>query len=1059
MARCWLWLGFVALLTHLSPVLAGVEWTFTTPGDTGGWQPLHGIHCMEVREGALQLVMDPADPYFYSGEQPLELPAAEFAWLEVRMKIDRGGVMQFYWVTAESPEWYGPDRKRLTCRVLGDGAWRTYRIRLDRHPGWKGRITHLRLDPIEGYGLEGGEVHAALQFIRLRAAVPEEDVIAHLSRPLPERGRPFRLFCRVHNGASTPLTGVTAELALPEGISWADGGGRREFPPLPPGRGALVAWRLRAEQVGPFEVAAEVRLGSGPTLRITRRFLVSEPFPEGPPDRPAGAVIRVTPQAVTLANRQVRLAFPCNRFGYGRGELSRYDPHRKRWLPLARMRSLSRLVAGGPGCDQDLYALQFQILSAGPKSAELAFHTSAVDGSGARWSAEFRFALAADSDTLRARYRAVPDRTTDLYRLDGPTLYVGEGTFGARKDAAVFPGLEYLQGDQDSSSLRDFTNDWRFRMAPHPYRVTLPAPSVTYRGSVVGLLWDALYRWAGTEAGMTGTFASPNTVADFAAWDEAGDHHLIGLFVPSVPRYVPENHTVAAEPYPARAGQPIRLEAHLLASAAEDPTAAVRRWIALYGLPEPARPPRDLQAARELCLAAYLETLWSPEQRGWKPYGEFQEYRPNAWIEMLLRWEALAAVNPSMRRKLRERVAAVADRRVEGPVGCDPTWTKVPYFLGAFNTRTLSWLEGEVREALRTQGEDGSWRYVVQPLPKGFEHCPPLGDPALKSIYQTAAQAGKLLRWAHITGDPTALAAGLKALRWLASGEVLVPQGAPFEDPAASPYLLSSALAAEAFVLGYRATGDPDCLKGARYWARSGLPFLYLWNLPGVPLQRYATIGVFGSSYYEHASWLGRPVQWIGLEYAYALRHLAPYDRSLPWQKIAQGITISALYQQASEGPYRGLYPDSVEGAGDFAEAGFRARYGLWIQPDLILINLMAEERRDPEIQFFRQPLGGRLVWVTSAARIDSLRASPDGSTLDLRLRYFPGEAPATVIAGWGRPVRVECEGQALPAVPESLSGVPAGWIYDEARGLIYLKIPFRRPKVAVRLIGRTPAS
>ncbi|MHB8972202.1 MAG: hypothetical protein ACYC4N_17320, partial [Pirellulaceae bacterium] len=561
------------------------------------------------------------------------------------------------------------------------------------------------------------------------------------------------------------------------------------------------------------------------------------------------------------------------------------------------------------------------------------FQASVVDGGGVPWDCQFSFAVHADDDLIQIRYEATPRTDACLYRFDGPVLYVGEATQGSRKQAAVFPGLEFLQGEQESSSLRDFTNDWRFRMAPHPLRVTVGAPSVTMQDGTVGLFWDPNFRWNGTDGGMTAMFASPNRIADFPAWQEAGDNHLLGLFIPSVPRFVPENHGMAEAPYVAPAGHPLSLEANVWLNASTDPTAAVRRSIEANGLPEVVPPPPGASSARDLCRAAYLETLWNPQQRGWKPYAEMGEFVPDAWVEMLLRLDARTA-NDQTRTALLTRAEEVAAVRQIGPRGGDPTWTKTPYLLGLFDGETLKWLEAEVHEAISAQQIDGSWHYLPLPLPAMFASCPPLGNASDVSVFQTAVRAGQLLRWANITGDDEAREAGLKGLRYLASGARLVPQGAPFEDPAASAYLWSSGLAVEAFLEGYRATGDADLLAGARYWANTGLPFVYLWNLPETGLQRYATIGVFGSSYYDHASWLGRPVQWIGLEYAYALRHFSPHDTSLPWTKIADGITTSALWQMSEAADKRGLYPDSVEGAGDMAAPGFVVRYGWWIQPD-----------------------------------------------------------------------------------------------------------------------------
>ena len=1023
-----LWLSLGASLA--GPALAAPEtiWSFDQAGDTEGWQPLNDIREMTVRDGSLHLHMGARDPYLWTGEEPLGVATDGIAGLELRMRTSVYGLVQVYWVTDRSPEWYGPDRKLATCKLIGDGAWHTYRVRLDRHPAWAGRLLHLRLDPVETIAKPAAEVTAEIDHIRLYGPADQQAVRVSLSRPLAERGRPFRLWCRLYNDGAQPVAGAAAELRLPDSVVLTDGPSARSFDTVEPGQAALVSWEVRTADAGVHELPVMVR-GGGLDSTLTRRVYVSE--------RPAVIAARGD---VVLANSRVRAVFVRNSFGYGRCHLSRFHAQTRRWLPLAQMRSLSRLVSGTRDADLDVYADRYELL-AGPEGAcGVRFRARVTDGAGVPWDMALTFSLAEGSDMLEVLYKATPQADTPLYRLEGPMLRVGEGSFGKAKEAAVFPGLEYLQYDKDSSSLRDFTNEWRFRMAPHPYRVTIPAISVTCQHSTVGVLWDIQQRWDGVQGFPTAQFASPNTVGDFGPWTEYGEHHLLGLSLPSVPQYVPENHELAEEPYAAMAGRPLALRAQVLLAESDDPTHAVQRWIADRGLPPPAPQPRPLEASLDLCRQAYLKTLWSSEARGWKPYPEVDEYRNSAWVELLLRLDALTTPRSEVRQKLLARVDEVAPTRVEGPVGSDTSWSRIPYFLGLFDADTLKHLEAQARDGMRRQQPDGSWHYIVLPLPEGFESSPPLGTPEMKSIYQTGAEATNILRWANISGDPEALAAGLKALEFLASRRELVPQGAPFEDPATSPYLWSSGLALAAFLEGYRATGRPEHLEGARYWARTGLPFVYLWNLPGVPLQRYATIGVFGSSYYEHANWIGRPVQWLGLDYAYQLRHLAALDRSFPWATVADGITTSALHQLATEGPNLGTYPDSVEGAGDTAAPGFREMFGVWIQPDLILINLLAARGIDPDIHMRTVQRQGRQLRLSSAARIDRLQPTPDGFAAELS--YLPGEAVCTVIAGLGRPTGVSGAGRALPEVT-SLREVTAGWMYDPARGLTYVRTHF----------------
>src|SRR5204863_491502 len=91
---------------------------------------------------------------------------------------------------------------------------------------------------------------------------------------------------------------------------------------------------------------------------------------------------------------------------------------------------------------------------------------------------------------------------------------------------------------------------------------------------------------------------------------------------------------------------------------------------------------------------------------------------------------------------------------------------------------------------------------------------------------------------------------------------------------------------------GYRATGDTRWLHDAVYWAETGVPFIYLCSLPDKPMMLGATIPVFGSTFYT-PSWLGMPVPWCGLLYAYHVFHL----RAAPFadNRASDGTNVVAV--------------------------------------------------------------------------------------------------------------------------------------------------------------------
>jgi len=212
-----------------------------------------------------------------------------------------------------------------------------------------------------------------------------------------------------------------------------------------------------------------------------------------------------------------------------------------------------------------------------------------------------------------------------------------------------------------------------------------------------------------------------------------------------------------------------------------------------------------------------------------------------------------------------------------------------------------TWLQlrrGEAERTLSEMRSDGSFRYQGKYRKGHFE------DTA--SGY-CGKRALTLLRFAELTGDKEARNAGLKALEYIR--KFRTPRGAQtWELSLHTPDILAAAHLVEACLIGYRLSGDKRYVTDARKWAASGLPFVYLRG--DKPVQAYATIPVFGASSWVAPNWIGKPVQWNGLLYAYAIARLARLDDSFPWQQVAKGIVIAAEQMQEADGPRVGCLPD-----------------------------------------------------------------------------------------------------------------------------------------------------
>ena len=223
------------------------------------------------------------------------------------------------------------------------------------------------------------------------------------------------------------------------------------------------------------------------------------------------------------------------------------------------------------------------------------------------------------------------------------------------------------------------------------------------------------------------------------------------------------------------------------------------------------------------------------------------------------------------------------------------------YFVTGRAAEWRQWQAGRVAAILREQQADGSFHYDGKYREGHYEDT---------ASGVCARPAMSLLEYAWITGDPAARQSGLKALEYMK--RFRTPRGAQvWEVPLHTPDQLASAYAVWAYVRGYELTGNREYLAEARKWALSGVPFVYLWG--SRPIMVYSTPPVFGATNWQAPCWIGLPVQWVGLVYAYSLTMLAPYDQSLDWNQLARGILVAGEQMQVPDGPNAGLLPDSFE--------------------------------------------------------------------------------------------------------------------------------------------------
>lgn len=462
-----------------------------------------------------------------------------------------------------------------------------------------------------------------------------------------------------------------------------------------------------------------------------------------------------------------------------------------------------------------------------------------------------------DGDLLRFDYDAPR-------KIHAPVLCpLGEMT------QAVFPGVEYLEKGEHSSSTADIKTAERVRYAPPIHHVTQPFLAIaTDRGSAT-----TLYNDPATQP----VFAVPDFI------DGDANRSRMNLCATS-------------------ASGAIRF------AAPESVENAILWAVKTRGLPELPKPLRVGKDREKIILDALTKSIIAT---------------PEGWAHALLNGEKPYSFAPSYGSDFVSAIWEITGKLPETP-RLDFGGSHIPnyaaYLLEGKGQWLVDYFKRQSRDLARQIHPDGSFRYYGKFL-WGSKT-----DYASGNCGNALYALGK--NW-KVTGSRDALATLLKGADFMNS--LTTPRGAQvWELSLHTPDVMGASRCCMANVYAYEATGETKYLDAARRWAITGLPFVYLWEdrslrpFPGdetplnpperyQPMMNYATIAVFGATGWSSPNWMGRPVQWCGLDYAQALILLAPYDKTLDWRKIADGIVTSAECQLCLREDLIGLLPDSVD--------------------------------------------------------------------------------------------------------------------------------------------------
>jgi len=763
---------------------------------------------------------------------------------------------------------------------------------------------------------------------------------------------------------------------------------------LPIGGQGELRWRLQADESGNYDVGLTLKT----KWNEKHEFAFSLPV-----------IDRKTPSE-ELSNESIHVACPGDSVGYGRMLIGASTES----SPLAVIDCLAEVIyedSHGKVFSQKLFAKDLRFT--GRDAVEFSGRCDAMnEGS---WRINARLALPYGSKTAKLDVSLSSDAERKILAFISPALRIGDST---KKEGAQYPGIEYLDQDEPSSDPRDFDPVFTDRSIPKTRDVTIPLMSVRTPNGVAGLLWDNTHEWAPGEKGMRGWFASPNSVNDQG-------NHLAALIVPSGLDDTEPNVARATEAFILKPGEKIDVSCRLYVAEKGDALSAVDAWIDQYGLPT-LKGPEVFERAFDLARHGMLFTCWEPKAPGWihsmnravnsKPL-------PIAYDCLSLLLDGARMPESDMGKLLMERGLFATDYLLNN-IGKHPALYRLPFHMGRV-PKTLERQRNNASHWMKKQREDGSWPFT----PKN-KHAEALGGRDETEIGICANAAMNILQYARITGDEAATQSGLKALERMR--QFTIPRAAQvWEITLHSPDILASAKAVECFLEGYMLTGDEIYLDEAVRWARTSLPFIYLWDDGEHATLPYSSIAVLGSTYWRN-TWVGRPVQWCGQDTAGALLRLSQYDDSRDWRHIAKGITQSAALQLVRDGEFKGLLPDFWLFDPDRGD-------GPMINPVKFHRAALTLEGHPPYVNTERIQIGGETVRISSGSEIEVLDSDEDKKTVSIKLSDPLLGTSYLFVADGGKPASITVNGTALPEV-EDPDAVDSGWCLTELNGA-YAKI------------------
>jgi len=422
--------------------------------------------------------------------------------------------------------------------------------------------------------------------------------------------------------------------------------------------------------------------------------------------------------------------------------------------------------------------------------------------------------------------------------------------------------------------------------------------AIAQGGNYIGVIWEP-------SDTVAATFDSPDRIYNSAA-------HVLALSGPAVGQLRFENDFCAHTPLRLEANKPLKVSVLIIGGEGKTVVDAVKHYVSLKGLPAVPEFEGGINAAVDLLAHGWLDSQIN--ENGLfrhAVWGDNFPAAPAADAAMFIDWLANYTEDKILCERLNNEKSQALGKIPPGQhFSSSVSHAQLPTAPLLFG-QTYEFTRQRRNEALhlfKNFDADGVKLYRPGKTDYSRTHF------AKHANGYSGRDMVRILEGAVLSGDRELISKALELLdKQTALYTNTVPRGAQtWEIPLHTPDILASAHMVKAYALGHIISGKEEYLERARYWAWTGVPFVYLYPPTPATVGPYATIAVLGATNWKSPLWLGRPVQWCGLVYSSALHLLSECDPKGPWEKIAKGITATGLQMSwpRTDEERQGLLPD-----------------------------------------------------------------------------------------------------------------------------------------------------